>query len=189
MKVGTPPLAEEAEVLGPHRRVDLHDVRVPERPAQDGHDPVDEAGRVDRRRRAFADLDARARGPGGPGPGRDPALDPLDQLVADLGSEGAEGELEPDLVGDDVVLGPAVDRADGDDRRVERVDLAADDRLEVEHRQGGQDDRVDRPVRRRPVAPLPRTMTRPRSSRPSRGRTCRRPCRSAGRAATCRARA
>ena len=95
----------------------------------------------------------------------DPALDRLDELLADRLAEGPQRELELDLVGDDVVLGPAVDRADGHDRRLARLDLAADDRLEVDDDQGGQDDRVDRAVRPGAVAALAANRDRrPRSS-------------------------
>ena len=86
------------------------------------------------------------------GQGLDPALDALDELQPDRLGEGPERELELDLVGDDVVLGAAVDRADGHDGRLDRLDLAADDRLEVEDGQRRQDDRVDRPVRPGAVA-------------------------------------
>ncbi len=42
--------AEEAEVLGPHDRIDLLDVRITERLGQRGDDARDELRGVDRRR-------------------------------------------------------------------------------------------------------------------------------------------
>src|SRR5204863_153776 len=72
----------------------------------------------------------------------DDALDGFEHLFAHLVLVGADGELEGDLVGDDVVLGAAVDRADGDDDAVGGFDLAAGDGLEVHDRLGGDDDRV-----------------------------------------------
>ena len=59
-----------------------------------------------------------------------------------------------DLVGNDVVFRAAVDRADGDDGGVGRLDLAADDGLEVENQEGGQDDGVDGEMRSRAMAAL-----------------------------------
>ena len=56
--------------------------------------------------------------------------------------EGARGELELDLVGDDVALRAAMDGADGDDGGVLRVFLAADDGLQLGDEQGRQDDGV-----------------------------------------------
>src|SRR4051812_19229659 len=51
-------------------------------------------------------------------------------------------QTESDLAAGKVIaadrLGPAVDRADGEDGRLDRVDLPADDRLEVEDEQGRQ---------------------------------------------------
>ncbi len=90
----------------------------------------------------------------GLGKGHHPPLDSGDQLLADRLAEGAERELKLDLVGDDVVLGAAVDRADGDDRRLAGLDLAADDRLQVDDHQRRQDDRIDGAVRPGAVAPL-----------------------------------
>ena len=43
-------------------------------------------------------------------------------------------------------LRAAVDRADRDHGRLDRLDLAADDRLQIEHQPGGDHDRVDRRV-------------------------------------------
>ena len=63
------------------------------------------------------------------------------------GSEKArKRELKLDLVGDDVVPGPAVDRAHGDHGWLDRLDLAADDRLEIENGERRQDDRIDSAV-------------------------------------------
>ena len=112
------------------------------------------AGRVDRRRGRLLDLDGRLGGLVGLGEALDPALDAGDELLADRLGERPERELELDLVGDDVVLGPAVDRADRHDGRLDRLDLAADDRLEVDDDERRQDDRVDRPMGPGPVAPL-----------------------------------
>ena len=74
------------------------------------------------------------------------------QLLAHLWRQAAECELQLALVGNDVVLRAGVDRADGDDRRVDRLDFAADDRLQIEHEFGGDDDRVDRRFGARAVA-------------------------------------
>src|SRR5260370_39132221 len=63
-------------------------------------------------------------------------------------------DLQLYLVGDDVVLAAAVDRADRDHGRVGWVGLAADQRLQVENDPGRQDDRVYRSVRGRAVAAL-----------------------------------
>ena len=49
------------------------------------------------------------------------ALDRREDALADLGLVRAHGQLQLHLVGDDVVLGAAVDRADRDHGRVERV--------------------------------------------------------------------
>ena len=46
--------------------------------------------------------------------------DALEELLARLFALRTNGELQIDLVGDHVVLEPAVDRAHGDDARVER---------------------------------------------------------------------
>ena len=65
-------------------------------------------------------------------------------VVAHRFVEGADRAAHLDRVGDDVVAHAALDRADGDDRRLAReVDLAADDRLQPEHDLRRGDDRVD----------------------------------------------
>src|SRR6185437_824023 len=73
-------------------------------------------------------------------------------VLADFVAIAADGDLQMALVADDVVLGAAVDRADGDDGRVGRLDLAADDRLQIEDELSAHDDGVDRGVRIGPVA-------------------------------------
>src|ERR1700681_231019 len=66
--------------------------------------------------------------------------------------EGAHRALEGDARRDHVVGRAAVDRADRDHRRFDRIDLAADDALQASHYVGGNDDRIDRPLRHRTVA-------------------------------------
>ena len=91
------------------------------------------------------DLDLRRlRRAGGRGLGLGDPLDRGEEAFADVVLVGAHRQLELDLVGNDVVLRAAVDRADGDDGRVERVVLAADDRLERDDGSRRDDDR-DRP--------------------------------------------
>ena len=51
--------------------------------------------------------------------------------------------------------GAAVKRADRNDRRLERIDLAADDLLQVDDELGGDQNRIDRLMRRRTVAAAP----------------------------------
>src|SRR5208337_2980592 len=84
-----------------------------------------------------------------------PALDAFDELEPNLLGEGPQGELELDLVGDDVVPGTPVNRAHGDHGRLDRLDLAADDRLEIEDGERRQDDRIDGAVRQGAVAAFP----------------------------------
>ena len=81
-----------------------------------------------------------------------PAADAVDEQVADVVAVRAQGQLQLDLVGNDIVLRPSVDRADGQDRRMHGIDLAAHDRLEVHDGQGRQHDRIDGGVRARAVA-------------------------------------
>lgn len=47
------------------------------------------------------------------------------------------------LIADDIVFGPGVDRADGDDRRFGRFDFAGDNGLEAEDQFRGLGDGVD----------------------------------------------
>ena len=82
-------------------------------------------------------------------------LDALDELEPNLLGEGPQGELELDLFGDDVVPGTPVNRAHGDHGRLDRLDLAADDRLEIEDGERRQDDRIDGAVRPGAVAAFP----------------------------------
>ena len=56
-------------------------------------------------------------------------LDSGNQLLADLLAERSQGELKFDLIGDDIVLRAAVNRSDGNDRGLARLDFSADDRL------------------------------------------------------------
>ncbi len=63
--------------------------------------------------------------------------------------------MEADIIGDDVVFRATVDGTDGDDRRVERVDLAADDCLEREHDLRRENHGVFRLVRHRTMPAEP----------------------------------
>ena len=54
-----------------------------------------------------------------------------------------------------LVVVPAVDLGDRDDRRIEHVDPPGDHRLEGEHDLGGDRDRIDGAVRRRGVTAAP----------------------------------
>jgi hypothetical protein len=69
-----------------------------------------------------------------------------------LGGEGAGGPLDHRLVRDHVRGRAGVELADGDDGRVGRVVLAADELLQVQHRLGRRHDRVAAQVWIRPVA-------------------------------------
>ena len=66
--------------------------------------------------------------------------------------ERADRELQLHLVGDDVVLRAAVDRADRDHRGVERRVLARDDRLQRQHHARGDHHGIDRGLGPRAVA-------------------------------------
>ena len=78
----------------------------------------------------------------------------LQDVLAHTVLGSADGQLQLDLVGNDVVLGAAVDGADGDDGRVGGVGLTADQRLQVEDNAGRQHDGVDGGVRGGAVATL-----------------------------------
>ena len=100
---------------------------------------------------------------------RNSSLDRFDELQADRLAESPKRELKLDFVGDDVVLGAAVDRADRHDRRLARLDFAADDRLQVDDHERRQDDRVDRAVRPGAVAPFAANRDGERSRAGQRG--------------------
>ncbi len=67
----------------------------------------------------------------------------LQQVITHRRIEGAHGHLQFDVVSDDVALGAALDDADCDDRRVEWIDFATDERLGLDDELRGDDDRVD----------------------------------------------
>ena len=66
---------------------------------------------------------------------------------ARVGAERAHAEFETRAVRDHVVRGARVHRADRDDRRLRRIDVARDDRLQRHHDARRDDHRVDRQVR------------------------------------------
>ena len=72
---------------------------------------------------------------------------PSSSRVADLGPVGAHRQLELDPLGDDVALHAAMDRADADHRALERIDVAADHRLERDDDLGGDQHRIDAQMR------------------------------------------
>ncbi|MEO5961280.1 MAG: hypothetical protein ABIZ49_04880 [Opitutaceae bacterium] len=75
-----------------------------------------------------------------------------DQVLGDFWVIAAQREFEFHLVRDDVALGAAVNRADGDDRGYTGFDLARDDGLKGEHDFRGEDDRILCVVRTRTMA-------------------------------------
>ena len=60
----------------------------------------------------------------------------------DIVGIGTQREFHFHLGGNDVRLRAAVNRADRDDRRVRRAELAADDGLETDNNARGEHDRV-----------------------------------------------
>ena len=86
-------------------------------------------------------------------------LDSRDELLSDRLAEGPQGELELDLVGNDVVLRAAVDRADGHDGRlggsISRLTIVCRSTIKSAARTIGSTVRCGQA----PWPPLPRTMT------------------------------
>ena len=72
---------------------------------------------------------------------RDPG-NPVEQQLARLVSVAAHGQLQLRLVGNDVVLGPGAEAAHGDHTRLQRRQLATDQRLQLHHDRTRQHDRV-----------------------------------------------
>ena len=70
------------------------------------------------------------------------AADVGEDAVAKRGRVGTERHAELNLIGDDVVFCSAVDKADGENGGLLRIDLAADDGLRDEDKFGSEDDRV-----------------------------------------------
>src|SRR5690606_35272634 len=71
--------------------------------------------------------------------------DPTDagnKIGSDRVGVAAQGELQVNFIGNDVVLGAAVDRSDGKDRRSGRVLLATDERLQSENGLGRENDGI-----------------------------------------------
>ena len=68
---------------------------------------------------------------------------------------GPNGDLQFHVVGDNVRLRAAVNRADGDNAGIDRVQLAADNRLQIHDQFGGNDNRINRQMGRAPWPPLP----------------------------------
>src|SRR5689334_11586130 len=60
---------------------------------------------------------------------------------------GADSELQAHFIRNDVVFGTAMDRADRDDGGIERIELSADDGLQIDNNPRGDDDWIDRPLR------------------------------------------
>jgi hypothetical protein len=141
---------EGGEVLRPHRGLALLH-HGPELGAERGEGGLQHAVVVDQRRDHAAVVeragDAHRR------------LEPLRQAadrrlgrVARLGVQGADGALQVNPLGDDVVGGAAGELADGDDGRVQGPHLAAHHRLRLRDEGAGGDDRVHRGVGMRGVA-------------------------------------
>ena len=64
-------------------------------------------------------------------------------MLADVIRIASDRQLQMAFSADDVVLRAAVDRTDRHHRRLGGLDLAADDRLQVEDQSGGLDDRIN----------------------------------------------
>ncbi len=148
--------AELAEVLSGHGGRRGGDFVLAEVGLERGGDALREGGIVVVGRVAAGlDGDERLlRRAGRRGFGFRDAGDRGEDALPDLGLEGSHRQLESRLVGNDVVGGPAPDRADGHHGRLERILLASHDRLERDHDARGDDDGVDRQMRRRAVASL-----------------------------------
>ena len=80
------------------------------------------------------------------------APDRVADRLAGVGRDRPDGALELGRLGDDVRRGSRRDVGDGDDRGIEHVDLAGDERAQAEDDLGGDRDRVERRVRHRGVA-------------------------------------
>src|SRR5258705_3632800 len=65
------------------------------------------------------------------------AVEGGEDVLANFFFVGADSELKMNIIGNDVVLGAAVDRADGYDGGIEGRIFAADDRLDGHHEFGG----------------------------------------------------
>ena len=112
--------------------------------AQRGRDACRAVGVVDGERIVLGHRDLRRpRRARGCGLGLDDPPDGVQYVGADLLVERADVELEQCLLGDHVVLGAGLQRADRDDRRLAGGDFARDDRLQAQDGRGGHDDGVD----------------------------------------------
>jgi hypothetical protein len=84
------------------------------------------------------------------------AADPVEQELSHRDRVAAHRELQLHLVGDDVVLRAAEEAPDRHDARLQRIDLARDERLQRRHDARTEHDRipVSAPSRVRPFALL-----------------------------------
>ncbi|GIW41939.1 MAG: hypothetical protein KatS3mg076_2516 [Candidatus Binatia bacterium] len=134
------------EIFAAHPSGNLDDVLLPEEPAEKPGSSLRQVGVVVGGRSVFV-LHGNLGRTGtekGAAHVAGKLLDPVEEKLPNLVLVGANGELEPHLVGDHVVLGAAVDGAHGHDRRVDRVDTPAHERLERHDEMRGGHDRVDR---------------------------------------------
>src|SRR5215471_13034887 len=119
-RTGSP--AELAEVLGDHLWLALDDVLLAQLTREHRRQPTRQRriviGGIGRLAEAHLRL-ARSHRQRGLRLGD--ADDTVEQLLADFGGVRAHGELQMNLIWDDVVLKATVDGADGDDPRLERI--------------------------------------------------------------------
>ena len=103
---------------------------------------------------------------------------PLMTVWRALVGEGARGQLQLHLVGDDVALRAAFDVADGDDGGILGIFFAADDGLDLGDVERGEGDGIAAEWGAAPWPPMPRMTTSMEvelaRAGPLRGRRCRR---------------
>ena len=146
--------AEETEIFRPHHRFGRLHIRRAKSLDQGGHEPIDEFGRVDRRRRAFLDVNCRLGG-------LVSLRKRLTLRLIDSINCSRTGSLNVRSVswsftssGMMLCLVPPWIEPTVTTAGSTGLDLPADDRLEIDDDERGQDDRIDRAVGPGTVAAL-----------------------------------
>ena len=132
----------EAEILSSHHRFQIQHVVIAQHPGHGLTGPPRQRRIVVGGWSAVQNRHQRETVRGHTGGASDSLRDPPDAVadsVAGFIGVVAHGELEPDLVGNDAVLGAPVDGSHRDHRRIDGRNFPADDGLERQHGLSGHD--------------------------------------------------